>query len=305
MRILISLLFVVCLCVGSAFGQKGVPGTTDNRIGLKAEISPAIFPSKTPVPVTGLFSFSNENPNSSMLVQKGDSFVIRVADRFFILLSQNVSPLIVNSTNLQVADFQVIRTGTDITIVYNGNPAVFAPGDTIALKLDFLTIGAGASSISFEVPKKGAENFYNPAKQFVRISAVDFPLGTPPPPRAFGFQLTQTEPFCFTGEGVPVIQGLQSFVPVPNQGTLLLFGKLQVSPNGNSLNANIKVFIFVDGQPVFQSEPQTVSLSGNATIILRGDALVPIGAGQHVIQLTVQTDQGGCFTQGQLIGVVF
>lgn len=307
MRILISLLFVVCLCVGSAFGQKGIPGTPDNRIGLKAEISPTTFPSQTPVPLKGLFSFSNENPNSSVSVQKGDSFVIRVADRFFILLAQDQSPLVVNSTNLQASDFQVTRTQGQITITYNGNTAVFAPGDTIALKLDFLTVGAGASNISFEVPRKGAENFYNPTKQFVRINAVDFPLATPPTPRAFSFRLNQTEQLCISQPGTPAIQGLQAQINIPNEGGLLLFGKLQLSRAPTSNNPTVTALIFIDGVQVGQTETEILlfSLGPPNTYILRADALVPISAGSHVIQITAQSNEPVCFDQGELIGIVF
>lgn len=307
MKLIIALTFMMVFFVFNTFAQKGgVPEPVDTRIALKGEVSPSAFPfSQALIPSTAMFSFSNNNSNSAAQIQSGDAFVLSLADPFFIFLNQNANSLIVNSSALSARDFQLVQGQGKLTIIYIGRSTLFPPGDTISLRVSVLSLATGAGNFTFEVFRKGAELSYAPVKQFVRISAVDFPIGAPPTPRTFTFSLNQTDPVCLSGDSIPIIQGLQSFVSVPNSGTLLGFAKIQLMlPDGGIGIVNVKVLVFVDGVEVSSNELQRVPLSNNQFVVLRGDVFAPISAGSHVIQLTVQAN-AGCFSQGQFVGVVF
>lgn len=129
---------------------------------------------------------SNGNPSSTKSIQGGDTFTLTFDPSIGVVASV-ASPVLVNSSNLNAADF-VANLGSalnEIVISYLGATKVFMPGDSFCLKVTFTANSViGSGKITGEAPSsKGDEGRYNKIDpKYTTVSIVDFPTGPPGPP---------------------------------------------------------------------------------------------------------------------------
>jgi len=312
MRILISLLFIMCLCV-SAFAQKDTPEIIDNRIILTPEISPSAIPNNAAaLPITTTLSFTNTNPNSNSFIQEKDAFRV-IGDGRIIQAMGIDSRVIVNSSNFSSRNFQLTQNGAlEFTLTYLGRPAVFAPGDTISLRLHLVPqLVTGAGNFTFEVISNSLA--YNTPKQFVRLT-LDLPNALNTSPVQI-FRLTPSGTSCvLTIPNENNQQGLfrlpEAHLPftVDRPSRCLVFATLAVTSNNAVVETySIAPTIFFDGQPLQSLPPQevTTAINGLRKNVSGNTVIFVLEPGAHTIELGGRIDRPGACFEYELIVVIF
>ena len=141
MRVLISVLFLLCLCV-VAFGQREPP-TTQGKITLVGNLAPSTFQDgRTTFLVDTVVSFTNTSSDTKQSIQPGDSFSFLFDPRLVLFITvDELSAVIVNSNSLQAQNFKasVASFNKTLTVTYTGQPAFFSPADTVSVKVKLLT----------------------------------------------------------------------------------------------------------------------------------------------------------------------
>jgi hypothetical protein len=231
--LLITLLITLC---GTFPITQARAGDTNSQITPVVTVAPNLF-------AVGQFSttfvcLSNGNPNSTKSIQSGDTFKLTF-DPSIGALAAVVAPVLVNSSNLNAADFTAILSSVpnQIVITYNGATKVFTPGDSICVKVTFMANSVIASGkITCDSPTaNGDPGRYNSIEpKYTTISIVDFATGPPGPPGPGGVtSVSGTSPIVVTNPTTTPNISL-GIVPTGNGGT----GLGAAGATGNFLRSN-------------------------------------------------------------------
>src|SRR5215813_9307268 len=174
-------LFVIASCLLSAITARADDNEVNTKITPVVTVAPTLFP-------VGQLSdtfvcISNGNPSSTKSIQSGDVFKLTF-DPSIGVVSAVATPVMVNSSNLQAADFSA-SLGSEpnqIVISYIGEGKRFMPGDSFCVKVTFTANNAiGSGIITGETPSSGGEKGrYNDVDpKYTTISIVDFATGPP------------------------------------------------------------------------------------------------------------------------------
>ena len=126
---------------------------------------------------------SNGNPSSTKSIRTGDLFKLTFDPSIGVVTSV-ASPVLVNSSNLNSADFIVFlgSTSNEIVMSYVGVSKRFMPGDSFCVKVTFTASAViGSGKVNGEAPSSGGDlGVYNKIDpKFTTISIVDFATGPP------------------------------------------------------------------------------------------------------------------------------
>jgi hypothetical protein len=177
-----KLVLCLCLCIGLALmpvSSVRADDTGNQNITPVITITPNLF--KVGTTSNTFVCLTNGNPNSSRAMQTGDSFNLTFDASIGALTSFDPA-VMVNSATLTSADFLATsgNAANKIVMTYVGASKVFAPGDSLCLKV---TVAAstviGAGKVNCEVqPAKGLDRRYNDlVLKYTTISVVDFATG--------------------------------------------------------------------------------------------------------------------------------
>ncbi len=295
MRILMSLLFVLGLCV-SVFGQ-----SIDNRITLTANIAPSTLPT------TQMFgsnyvivTITNTNQNSKQNIQTGDSFAITYDNTtFFAVELDSANLLSINSKTLSAANFRVSKTGQQVIVSYAGNtPALFAPGDSLSFKLKVVTAKVGGSNITFQQVAGNNKN-YNILKQFLPVTIIDFPIAQD----QTLFNFSSQNSLCFFA-GRFTFPDLNFVTVLDRPRFLVVLGNVQARNQvGNATGFQARPLIFVNGQPLLMTGFQTINSPDNVTLQTNGSQMLPPGT--YTISLGGEAQGAGSCFDGQMTVLLF
>ncbi|HKQ80518.1 MAG TPA: tail fiber domain-containing protein [Blastocatellia bacterium] len=174
-------LFVITSCLVTAVPARAFDDEAKSQIIPVVTVAPNLFlagqPSDTFVCV------SNGNPSSTKFIQAGDVFKLTF-DPSIGAVATVVSAVMVNSSNLQAADFSA-SLGSEpnqIVISYIGESKRFMPGDSFCVKVNFTANNAiGSGKITGDASASGGEpGRYNDVDpKYTTISIVDFATGPP------------------------------------------------------------------------------------------------------------------------------
>lgn len=163
-----------------------IPARADDD-EAKSQITPVITVSPNLFPVGQLSDafvcVSNGNPSSTKFIQDGDVFKLTF-DQSIGVVATIAAPVMVNSSNLQAADFSA-SLGSEpnqIVISYTGASKRFMPGDSFCVKVSFTANNAiGSGKITGDAPSSGGEQgrYNNVDPKYTTISIVDFATGPP------------------------------------------------------------------------------------------------------------------------------
>lgn len=181
---------------------------------------------------------SNGNPSSSKSIQGGDSFKLTF-DPSIGVVATVASPVLVNSTNLNGADFTASlgSVANQIVITYRGASKVFTPGDSFCVKVNFAAHNIiGSGKITGESPSSGSDQGrYNKIDpKHTTISIVDFATGPEGPPGPGSVtSVSASNPLTVTNATTTPNISL-GIVPPVNGGT----GLSSVGASGNFLRSS-------------------------------------------------------------------
>jgi hypothetical protein len=190
------------------------------QTGSSTNITPVVTVSPSSLPANRSVEIylivSNGNATSTKQIQSGDAFTITMDGGLSNAYGFPLSPL-VNSATLVPGDFSVAGAhGLQIVITYtNATPKVFAPGDTLSLRVSFTTPAApGVFKLGWQGPYvKGASNgrFNEVVPRFtaVQVAAATASAVT---------SVTASGPLQSSGGTTPNVS-LTGVVPVANGGT--------------------------------------------------------------------------------------
>jgi hypothetical protein len=180
-NVLTIILFVLASCLFRAIPARADDDEVNSQITPVVTVAPNLFPvgqlSDTFVCV------SNGNPSSTRFIQDGDVFKLTF-DPSIGVVTTVAAQILVNSTNLQAADFSVSlgSAPNQIVISYIGASKRFMPGDSFCVKVSFTANNAiGSGKITCESSSSGGEQgrYNNVDPKYTTISIVDFATGPP------------------------------------------------------------------------------------------------------------------------------
>jgi hypothetical protein len=139
-------------------------------------LTPNAFPSG--VTSQAFLIVSNGNAAANKQIEPGDTFIVTLdlAGGSIAAVSNQV---LVNSTELAGSDFEV-RTGAganQVVLAYKGASKLFAPGDSISVKIEIEAPASVAAGRVTVVGPADPTRYASILPAFATLSIVDFPIG--------------------------------------------------------------------------------------------------------------------------------
>lgn len=144
----------------------------------------SIVPNAFPAGQTSsaFLTISNGNPASDRPIEAGDEFAVSL-DLAGGQISALEPEVLVNSQTLAPTDFEVRAGGAadQIVLTYTGASRLFAPGDSVSVKLTFVAPSASAAGRVTAVGPPDRSRYASILPSFATLSIVDFPVGSGAP----------------------------------------------------------------------------------------------------------------------------